>query len=57
VLHGNDWASAVRTYLFLFDNGVKTLLARRPVDIGDQSGRGTRFAPLPIGTASHDALD
>jgi methyltransferase (TIGR00027 family) len=31
VLHDNDWAIAVRTYLF--DNGVKTLLARQPVDV------------------------
>ena len=31
VLHDNDWAIAVRTYLF--DNGVKALLARQPVDV------------------------
>jgi methyltransferase (TIGR00027 family) len=31
VLHDNDWAIAVRTYLF--DNGVTTLLARQPIDV------------------------
>ena len=31
VLHDNDWAIAVRTYLF--DHGVKTLLARQLVDV------------------------
>ena len=31
VLHDNDWAIAVRTYLF--DNAVKSVLARHPVDV------------------------
>jgi methyltransferase (TIGR00027 family) len=31
VLHDNDWAIAVRTYLF--DTAIKTLLAREPIDV------------------------
>jgi len=31
VLHANDWAIAVRTYLF--DNAITTLLARQPIDV------------------------
>ena len=31
VLHGNDWAIAVRTYLF--DHAIRTALARHPLDV------------------------